>query len=563
MDQKMIDFCNNYKNKVQEITEKYSSEPEKVQEEIEKLESYVAGRIRRSKLEDEEKMEMLVLFTTEDAKERIVQSLKSDANKTKLLEQFHNQYFLVKIIKTITDDDLKVDALKYVTSNNDKTDIFVTVKDKEKISSFLENDPDMKNVVVQYLKDDMRYNPGRLWDFMKNAGLEKQIIPYLLFNSKYEILKRMDERMKKDVEKYLGKPVPENIKEMSIYERVGVDLDALQGEVITSEEQLGLNQFQKRYLYLIGDFGTPKKREPKRKISIRDFEGSFSPTLTEGVPTPKNWKELLCGLKRMEYNIEHHSEDILFNPELNPHYESLSLACINGKYYINMNGNHRMTLLKARYLSEVKMANGDPERLAEIEEKYTIEVSYVTELPSNANELMGINTLDIIRDLKNRSTKIRELTEDGNKSGYIITSGDVTSIVRTERELQEYLQQEIEQLKKIDDGQLFEKFNKKVQSLNLDYPENEEYRKAFEIMTGISLKQNKLKQDDVQYQKQLEDGKMNVNFWMNRYKTYNSAIDRVSKDLKAKFIQMKSDIINEIKKKLKERTKVHNTDERW
>lgn len=613
MDQKMIDFCNNYKDKIQEITEKYSSEQEEMQEEIEKLESYVAGRIGRSKLEDEEKMEMLDLFTTEDAKEGIVQSLKSDTNKAKLLEQFHDQYFLVKIIKTIGDDDLKVDALKYVTSSNDKTDIFVTLKDKEKISSFLENDPDMKNVVVQYLKNHMRYRPGRLWDFMKNAGLENQIIPYMLFDSKYEILKKMDEGMKKDVEKYLGKPVPENIEEMSIYERVGVDLDALQGEVITSEEQLGLNQFQKRYLDLIDDFSTPKKGEPKRKVSIRDFEGSFSPTLADGVPTPKNWKELLCGLKRMGDNIEHHSENILFNPELNPHDESLSLECINGKYYMNRNGNHRMTLLKAKYLSEVKMANGDPERLAEIEEKYTIEASYVTELPSNANELMGINTLDIISDLKGSSTKIKELTEDGKKAGYIITNGNVTSIVKTEEELQKYLQQEIEQLKEIDDGQLFEKFNKKVQSLNLDYPENEEYRKAFEEMTGISLEQEKIKQedskeesfsinevgeiirenpsnakmpeeeqpemlktreesfrdeieqDDMQHQKQQEDRKRDVNLWMNRYKTYNSAIDRVSQNLKSKFIQMKSDIINEIKEKLKERTnqkQVQNTDGR-
>lgn len=286
MNQKIIDFCNSYKDMVKEISEKYLSEPDKMQEEIEYLEIYVAKKIGRSKLKDEEKMEFMDLFTTEDAKDLIVLNLEKDANKAKALEQVHNQSTMVRIIKTIDDDALKLETLKYVTSSRDKVIIFVTLKDKDKISSFLEENADMKNTVVQYLKRKMRLFPERLWDFMKNANLQNEIIPHILFDTKYQIIRdcTINDTMREDIEKYLGKPLPENIEEMSIYERVGVDLDVLQGEVVTSKEQLGLNEFQKRYLNLINDsFGAPKKGEPKRKVSIRDFEGTFSPNLAENI----------------------------------------------------------------------------------------------------------------------------------------------------------------------------------------------------------------------------------------------------------------------------------------
>ena len=81
MDQRLIDFCNSYKEQVKKITEKYSSEPDKMNEEIKRMESVVAGQIGKSKLTDEDKIEMIDLFNTEDAKHSIVLSLKSDAYK--------------------------------------------------------------------------------------------------------------------------------------------------------------------------------------------------------------------------------------------------------------------------------------------------------------------------------------------------------------------------------------------------------------------------------------------------------------------------------------------------
>ena len=44
-----------------------------------------------------------------------------------------------------------------------------------------------------------------------------------------------------------------------------------------------------------------------------------------------------------------------------------------------------------------------------------------------------------------------------------------------------------------------------------------------------------------------------ADLWMNRFESWYSAIDRVSQNVKAKFVKMKSDIINAISNKIKDR----------
>ena len=44
-----------------------------------------------------------------------------------------------------------------------------------------------------------------------------------------------------------------------------------------------------------------------------------------------------------------------------------------------------------------------------------------------------------------------------------------------------------------------------------------------------------------------------IEMWMNRFGSWYSAIDRVSQNVKAKFVQMKSEIVNAIKSKIQER----------
>ena len=106
------------------------------------------------------------------------------------------------------------------------------------------------------------------------------------------------------------------------------------------------------------------------------------------------------------------------------------------------------------------------------------------ELPKNKNELMGIIALGLIDDIQ----KIEEFVENGKKAGYLFRNGEAISVVKSEVELQKYLQQKIEKLKeKSHDDQLWEKFMAKIQLLKLDSKGNEEYRNAFETMTGIGI----------------------------------------------------------------------------
>lgn len=59
---------------------------------------------------------------------------------------------------------------------------------------------------------------------------------------------------------------------------------------------------------------------------------------------------------------------------------------------------------------------------------------------------------------------------------------------------------------------------------------------------------------DTQNQMQMQETKTpTVDLWMNRFDSWYSAIDRVSQNVKAKFVKMKSDIINAISNKIKDR----------
>lgn len=65
--------------------------------------------------------------------------------------------------------------------------------------------------------------------------------------------------------------------------------------------------------------------------------------------------------------------------------------------------------------------------------------------------------------------------------------------------------------------------------------------------------------DDIQNENENENKEMQprkdptIEMWMNRFGSWYSAIDRVSQNAKAKFVQMKSEIVNAIKSKIQER----------
>lgn len=67
------------------------------------------------------------------------------------------------------------------------------------------------------------------------------------------------------------------------------------------------------------------------------------------------------------------------------------------------------------------------------------------------------------------------------------------------------------------------------------------------------IAQRKIRKEIEQPKQILEKRNPEINLWMNRFNSWNSAINRVSQNVKAKFVKMKSDIVNAISEKLKER----------
>ena len=83
--------------------------------------------------------------------------------------------------------------------------------------------------------------------------------------------------------------------------------------------------------------------------------------------------------------------------------------------------------------------------------------------------------------------------------------------------------------------------------------------KQFESTDGKKVGQEKEIEDFVEEtgtsnMQMQEINSENVNLWMTRFNKWYSALDRVSQNAKAKFIEMKSSIVNAISKAIKERS---------
>ena len=102
------------------------------------------------------------------------------------------------------------------------------------------------------------------------------------------------------------------------------------------------------------------------------------------------------------------------------------------------------------------------------------------------------------------------------------------------------------------------------------YPENLEYRETVNKLKSKMyepLQEEKTRpqeesiRDEVGDKNDLENHNMQmqerteptVDLWMNRFNGWYSAIDKVSQNVKAKLVRMKSDIVNAISNTLKER----------
>ena len=146
-----------------------------------------------------------------------------------------------------------------------------------------------------------------------------------------------------------------------------------------------------------------------------------------------------------------------------------------------------------------------------------------------------------------------------NENGQLIKDGVVQELPERNDDEQENSKEEQVEIEIRDDG-LEEQFD--VITSGLDWNRvNSQQAKEYEQQQPErirpleeSIRDTIGDKKDKQNQMQMKETKtLTVDIWMNRFDSWYSAIDRVSQNVKAKFVKMKSDIVNAISTKIKER----------
>ncbi len=380
------------------------------------------------------------------------------------------QYTLSSIIISLKQDSNKMSYLHILNNIEAKIGILKSMKNKELLMDYLDKNPEIRRSLIRSIYIYNRSNITKMWYFIKLIEAENEIIPHLLSYTRYN-LKKLPQVILKDVENYFNGTIP-NVNQLSEYGKIGIDEDTLTGKVICNEEQLHLDDLQKSFFRAISS----KFQDTKKKISIRDFGGTvrYNGDQANEIET---WEDLLKKSKRSKENLQTHSDDILFNPDDNT--ERIGLIGINGKFYVFRNGNHRLTMLKARYFTELKRANNDPKRIERIEEEYAIYVSEAVELPTNSIEMIGINVLSDLFNVQKNELLIGELIEKGKKTGYQIFNQEGKSIkeLKTIEDIKKYIESQIQLIQQNDE------LSTKWQQITERYLANPKYEEIFKSIT--------------------------------------------------------------------------------
>ncbi len=162
---------------------------------------------------------------------------------------------------------------------------------------------------------------------------------------------------------------------------------------------------------------------------------------------------------------------------------------------------------------------------------------------------------DIIETIKNDSNVVEETTGTSIDSADIMEAQEKTreEIDRQLREHEEYMASVEPQIKARVDRTMEEYWQSWGSSEVTASKQYEEQQPGKIRPREKSLKDevgDEFRTTEQQMQKQ---DNPSVDFWMNRFNGWYSAIDRVSQTVKNKFVKMKSDIIKTISEKLKER----------
>ena len=137
-----------------------------------------------------------------------------------------------------------------------------------------------------------------------------------------------------------------------------------------------------------------------------------------------------------------------------------------------------------------------------------------------------------------------------NENGQLIKDGVVQELPERNDDEQENSKEEQVEVEIRDDG-LEEQFDVITSGLDWNRVNSQPERiRPLEESIRDTTEDKKDKQNQMQMK---ETKNLTVDIWMNRFNSWYSAIDRVSQNVKAKFIKMKLDIVNAISTKIKER----------
>ena len=421
----------------------------------------------------------------------------SDKEKIQLIENMSNVMLKVAIIQMISD---KADIKEAIQKSNMADELLIN-----SLSIDLKNTVTANQIIQTVDNEKIKAEVGQLLDkrfenqkhFLEQAGLKRKVIEKIIFseNSK-ESKKNIPEEIKKIAVEELGIDLS---KERSDYEKIGINEKVIEREQAYAEFGNSIfDELEGQYLSNI-----KADSEHPRRISMGNVKGTLCMNQKEGTNANLgecSWKTLWETLKRSDtYMKKALSGEYQFGKEemerLNKE-EAIKLVGKGSELYVRGNGNHRMTFLKLKYLSEREEAKENPEKLKEVEEKYTYDIECVREIPEDIRELVDINVLLELQEATKERTDLQEIVKEGQKIGYRIEEEDI-ELIGTDK-IEQYVQEQMKNLQ----TENIDKYNKVKQKLTENMSSTSrknEYLAVLQQMEGQMEEKTEKKVEKMKY----------------------------------------------------------------
>lgn len=423
----------------------------------------------------------------------LVQIHMSDEEKIELIKSMNNVMLKVAIIQTISDKNHMKQAIQ---ESNISDDLLVKT-----LAIDLKNTVTTNQTIHTVENDKIRTEVGQLLDerfesqkhFLEQTGLKRKVIDRIIFpEANKEHRGNIPEPIKKIATEELGIDLS---KERSDYEKIGINEKVIEREQAHAEFGDGIfDEMEKQYLNNVrADYDHP------RRISMKNVKGTLCMNEKEGTNADLgecSWKTLWETLKRSDTYMEKAlSGEYQFGKEemerLNKE-EAIKLVEKGSQLYVRGNGNHRMTFLKLKYLSEREEAKGNPEKLREVEEKYTYDIESVREIPEDIKELVNMNVLLELQEVTKKQMDLYELVKEGQKIGYRI-EGENVELVGTE-EIEQYVQEKMRNLQ----TENIDQYNEVIHNLTTNMSKTDRKEEYLAVLQQIQEQKKEEVQNEVE-----------------------------------------------------------------